>query len=127
MFPAPIQSRISRRVHFGLPEFETQQKIFELHLKRAFAVQKRSDKINTKSLINNLTPTLCTGLVGRDIESICQSFALEGRQDKRTLLAQIDQFQKEKRAMNHFTEGPPQNPKEEVEATSKQPPAHKVW
>ena len=123
-FPAPILNRLARRIEFDAPDFETQLRLFELHLKLALKTQKKEYK---KRFLRTLDEELLSGLVGRDIEAICIAFSLE---TDGSLDDQIEAYKKEREQMSAFIDSKlvaKQQVEPEPAEPAKTPKKNKIW
>ena len=133
-FPAPILNRISKKVCFDKPTFETQIELFELHIKLAMGVSDEDLQIqnleariaeakakdmsftqakyesikHTKQLIkfinSKLKKSMIKGLVGRDIEAICLGVRRRKNPSPEVLVRLIKGFFEDKKAMEKFAQ-----------------------
>ena len=126
VFPAPIQSRLNTRIRFYKPDFETQKKLFALHL--GIALKGRnlsaSDLENTLNwCLGALDRQMLGDLNGRSIQAICSLFALQDSLTPDSLISCIKQHSRDEEAMDIYKQEQTSSPIDNEEIT----PSKNFW
>lgn len=102
-FPLPILNRVAEIILFDKPDFDTKKRLFEQHLSIVFA--RNGVKGKASDLVPFLGEELLEGLVGRDIEAICNMFVLRTNMSAEVLRATINRYKLQREAMRQFKMG----------------------